>query len=182
MQTVLFGIFTLVLAFVSRRSLLRPRSHGFFRFFAWEAILALILINAPTWFQDPFHWHQVVSWALLILAIIPLVLGIVRLQTRGKPRDDGIREPELLAFERTTTLVRDGIFGLIRHPLYSSLLLLAWGVFFKEPSAIGGALALAATLLLLLTAKADEAECLRTFGEEYARYRQHTKMFIPYIV
>jgi len=181
-QTLLFGMFTLVLAFVSRRSLLRPRSHGFFRFFAWEAILALILINAPKWFYDPYHWHQIVSWALLILAIVPLVLGIVWLRTRGTPRDGGKREPELLAFERTTTLVSDGIFGLIRHPLYSSLLLLAWGLFFKEPSPVGSGLAVAATLFLLLTAKTDEAECLRKFGQEYARYMQNTKMFIPYIV
>ena len=34
---------TLLLLYVSRASLRRPRSHGFFRFFAWEAILGLTL-------------------------------------------------------------------------------------------------------------------------------------------
>lgn len=182
MQPLLFIICTLVLTLVSRKSMLRPKSHGFFRFFAWEAILALILLNAPDWFHDPLHWHQLISWALLIVCIIPLVLGIVWLRTRGKPLPGRGREPELLGFEQTTVLVSDGIFGLIRHPLYSSLLLLAWGVFFKEPSTLGGALALAATILLVLTAQRDEVECLRTFGADYERYMHHSRMFIPYIL
>lgn len=181
-QALLFVIPTLILAVVSRRSLLLPRSHGFYRFFAWEAILALILMNGPIWFHDPFHWHQLISWVLLILSLVPLVLGILWLRRRGMPRGDGRREPELLGFERTTTLVSDGIFGLIRHPLYSSLLLLTWGVFFKEPSAEGGTLALAATILLVVTAKRDEAECVRTFGAQYERYMQRTRMFIPHVL
>ena len=41
-----------VLAYVSRRSLLRPRTHGFFRFFVFEAILALCLLNLPVWFDQ----------------------------------------------------------------------------------------------------------------------------------
>lgn len=182
MRPILFVSCTFILVFVSRKSLLRPRSHGFFRFFAWETILGLFLLNVPVWFHDPLAWHQVVSWVLLIVCIIPFVLGIVWLRTRGRPTAGARRGAELLAFERTTKLVNDGIFGLIRHPLYSSLLLLAWGVFFKDPSSLGIALALAATILLLLTAKRDEAECLQTFGAAYREYMHHTRMFIPYVL
>jgi len=35
------------LLYVSRKSLFLPRSHGFWRFFAWESILALLLLNLP---------------------------------------------------------------------------------------------------------------------------------------
>ncbi len=172
----------MLLAIISRRSLLRPRSHGFYRFFAWEAILGLVLINTPYWFKDAFTWHQIISWFLLIVCIIPLVLGVSGLRSHGRADAGARRDPELLGFERTTALVNDGIFGLIRHPLYSSLLLLAWGVFFKDPSLLGGALAAAATLLLVLTARRDEAECLQVFGAEYRQYMQHTRMFIPYVL
>jgi hypothetical protein len=58
-------------------------------------------------------------------------------RTRGRPdasRHDGA---PLLYFEKTTQLVTTGVFKYIRHPLYSSLLLLAWGVFFKHPSWVG---------------------------------------------
>ena len=91
-------------------------------------------------------------------------------------------EPQLLAFEKTTTLVNTGIYHYIRHPLYSSLLFLAWGIFFKVPTWLGALLALAATLFLFATAKADEAECIRFFGPAYETYMKQTKRFVPFLL
>ncbi|MEJ2737690.1 MAG: isoprenylcysteine carboxylmethyltransferase family protein, partial [Anaerolineae bacterium] len=87
----------------------------------------------------------------------------------------------LIEFEKTTRLVTVGAYRYIRHPLYSSLLFLAWGIFFKDPSWIGGLLVLAATLLLLVTARAEEAENVRFFGQAYEAYMGQTKRFIPYL-
>jgi len=87
----------------------------------------------------------------------------------------------LLRFEKTTQLVTTGAFKYIRHPLYSSLLLLAWGVFFKHPSWVGSGVVLGATAFLLATAKVEELESVRYFGATYQAYRQHTKMFIPFV-
>jgi protein-S-isoprenylcysteine O-methyltransferase Ste14 len=42
-------------------------------------------------------------------------------------------------------------------------------------------LALAATFLLIATARADEAECLRFFGAAYQDYMTHTKRFVPFL-
>ena len=50
-----------VLAYLSRASLRVPGSHGFYRFFAWECILALFLLNVKVWFQKPFSWYQLLS-------------------------------------------------------------------------------------------------------------------------
>jgi len=87
----------------------------------------------------------------------------------------------LLAFEKTTTLVTEGAYRYIRHPLYSSLLFLTWGIFFKYPVALSAAMALAATCFLIATARADEAECIRFFGPSYEQYMKRTKMFIPFL-
>ena len=142
----------------------------------------MALINIPVWFHHWRSWYQTISWILLFSSFIPLGLGLDALRRRGGPRDPNARpELELLAFERTSRLVSEGVFRYIRHPLYCSLLLLAWGLFFKSPSPIGVALAAVATLSLLLTARADEAECLQTFGTEYRNYMQRTKMFLPYV-
>ena len=65
--------------------------------------------------------------------------------------------------------------------MYCSLLVLTWGLFFKDPSSTGAALASAATLSLVLTAKADEAECIGAFGDDYRNYMKRTRMFIPYV-
>ncbi len=157
-------------------------SHGFYRFFAWEAILALILLNLPVWFKDPFLWYQILSWILLSLSFIPFVMGVRSLRLIGKPDKEARRDSNLLGFEHTTQLVTTGIYSTIRHPLYSSLFLLNWGVYLKLPSAAGTLLACAATLFLVATAKADERECIQYFGGEYSIYMKRTKMFIPYVL
>lgn len=181
MNPIIFTIGTLLLMVISWKSLLSPRSHGFYRFFAWEAIFALFLLNVKFWFHQPFAWNQWIAWFLLIVCIIPLVFGVHSLRTRGKPEQQREGDPALLAFEKTTTLVTTGIFHYIRHPLYSSLLLLAWGIFFKAPSWIGFGLAMIASLFLLATARVDEAECTQFFGSGYQEYMKQTKMFIPYL-
>jgi protein-S-isoprenylcysteine O-methyltransferase Ste14 len=101
---------------------------------------------------------------------------------RGKPTSTRENDLALLAFEKTTTLVTDGIYKYIRHPLYSSLLLLTWGIFFKLPSPLAAGLSGVATLFLVLTAKADEDECMRFFGAQYMEYMKNSKMFIPHIL
>ncbi len=86
-----------------------------------------------------------------------------------------------MGIEKTTELVTTGAYRYTRHPIYSSLLFLAWGVFFKRPSWVGGLLASSATLFLLATAKAEESENLGYFGPAYSEYMKRTKMFIPFL-
>lgn len=180
-EWVLFGAASFLLVVISWKSLRQPGSHGFYRFFAWEAILALFLINASAWFYRPFAWNQIVAWTLLALSLVPLVLGLRSLRGQGKPAQQREDDPSLLAFEKTTMLVTTGIYHHVRHPLYSSLLLLAWGIFFKSPSLPGLLLAVTATLFLVATARADERECMRFFGAPYRDYMKNTKMFLPYL-
>jgi protein-S-isoprenylcysteine O-methyltransferase Ste14 len=179
-QWVVFLLGSILIVAVSWKSLRQPRSHGFYRFFAWEAILALFLLNVNFWFRDPFGWNQLIAWTLLFASLIPLGLGLHSLKTRGRPNVTRAADASLLGFEKTTQLVVTGIYRYIRHPLYSSLLLLAWGIFFKAPSVTGGTLAVTATFFLVYTAKADERECIRFFGEKYQEYMKKTKQFIPF--
>ena len=127
-QLVGFATISAVLVAVSWRSLRRPRSHGFPRLFAWECIAALFLLVVPDWWREPLAWHQLVSWVLMTLSIIPAVWGFVLLARSGR-QVPGRRaaDPALLPFEATSRLVTTGIYRYIRHPLYSSLLLLTWG-------------------------------------------------------
>ena len=148
------------------------RAHGFFRFFAWEAILALILLNVDVWFRDPFSLLQIVSWILLVICIALVIHGFYLLRVIGKPQGD---------FENTTVLVKKGAYKYIRHPLYSSLLFLAWGAFLKDISISSIALVILSTIFLVLTARMEEQENIARFGKSYADYIKETRMFIPFI-
>ena len=179
-KLLVFLLATLWLAYVSRASLRVPRSHGFYRFLSWEAILALGLLNVEVWFRDPFSWHQLISWFLLAIAGFLVLHGMLLLRQLGK-RDPQRKDATLIEFEKTTRLVTVGAYRYIRHPLYSSLLFLAWGIFFKDPSWVGGLLALVASLCLLAAAQVEEAENVRFFGPVYEAYMARTKRFIPYL-
>jgi protein-S-isoprenylcysteine O-methyltransferase Ste14 len=180
LQISLFVLGTAALAFISRRSLYAPGSHGFYRFFAWEILLGMFLLNVQDWFRDPLVWHQLISWLLLVLSLGLVILGVRLLRLIGR-QDAGRSDPALLAMEKTSRLVTVGLYRYIRHPLYSSLLFLGWGMFFKSPSWLDAGLALLCTAFLVATARIEEGENIRYFGDEYVKYMQHSKMFIPYI-
>ena len=107
--------------------------------------------------------------------------GASLLHVIGKPdkkRDDAT----ITGIEKTTTLVAVGAYKYIRHPIYGSLLFLAWGAFFKDMSSATGMLVLVATVFLVVTAKVEEVENIRFFGSAYLSYMEHTKMFIPFLL
>jgi len=179
-KAITFGVITLLLVYVSRGSLRSFCLHGFYRFVAWEMITALVILNLDAWFVAPLAWHQLISWALLVLSLFLVIEGVRLLRLIGKP--DAERADEgLMGVEKTTQLVTVGVYQYIRHPLYSSLLCLAWGAFFKSPSWIASFLALGASLFLALTAKVEEAKNGQYFGGAYQAYLKRTKMFIPYV-
>jgi len=184
-RITLFLVLTLALAVLSRRWLLSPAAHGFWRFWLWEADVALLFlcfVGVAEWFRDPLSLRQLASWALLFGSLAMLVPGVLLLQRRGLPEERGRKGEDLLPFERTTRLVTTGVFRYVRHPMYASLLYLAWGVLLKRPNWWGLVLALVATGAAILTAKAEEAEDLRSFGEPYRDYVKRSRMFVPYLL
>ena len=84
------------------------------------------------------------------------------------------RESELLNTELR-------IYALIRHPMYLSLILLAWGAAVKDATWLTLGLALFVTACLYLTSRRDEKECLMFFGDAYVAYMQRSKRFIPWL-
>jgi protein-S-isoprenylcysteine O-methyltransferase Ste14 len=184
-QLILFLVATGLITHISRLSLHQPHSHGFYRFFAWETILILFLRNIPVWFNNPLAWYQLISWFLLIICCVPVIYGVRMLKQAGqapeKETTSQRKDEPLFEFEKTTSLVTCGIYRYIRHPLYSSLLLLAWGIFFKRPDWTGLFLVLAASLFLAITASIEEQENIRYFGPAYQDYMRHTRRFIPFL-
>ena len=179
-KVILFIVASLGIAWLSRTSLRDFRSHGFYRFFAWEAILVLILLNLDYWFYEPLSSHQIVSWLLLIVSLFLVIHGVQLLRKKGKP-DSQRYDPALIGLEKTTELVTVGVYRYIRHPLYSSLLFLAWGAFVKHFSWAGVFLAVIATFFLTVTAKMEEVENTRFFGAAYQSYMKKTKLFVPFL-
>jgi protein-S-isoprenylcysteine O-methyltransferase Ste14 len=172
-RLLVFVIVTVGLTAYSFPYLRDRRSHGFFRYFAWEAVLGLVLLNIEYWLENPFSPRQVFSWIFLVVSLYMVIEGVRLMRAVGRPEG---------RLENTTELVSIGLFRYIRHPLYSSLLFLAWGAFLKNVSLVSGVVVLAATLLLFATAKVEEDEDLSKFGARYAEYMKKTTRFVPFLV
>lgn len=180
-QTVVFVIGTLFFLYVSRRSLLNPKSHGFYRFFVFEGNLALVLLNHPYWFINPFSPLHILSWLLLAVSICFIVQSLMMLRQRGGHRDRP-DTPENHAFENTVNVVDTGLYRYIRHPMYSSLLFLGWGACLKNITPLTIVLVLGVSGFLVVAARVEEQENIRFFGFPYRAYMKRSRMFIPWLL
>lgn len=142
--------------------------------------MGLVCLNISFWFMEPFSPAHLLSWLLLIFSVVLVVNGLSLLKNRGgsgRPNS----QVENFRFENTTQLVTSGIYHYIRHPMYSSLLFLAWGAFFKNISWAGTFLVLFSTGCLMATAKIEEQENCDYFGQAYVDYKKRSKKFVPII-
>jgi len=178
---ILFGILSLPVLYLSRKALLAPLSHGFYRFFSWECILWLFAFNYEYWFIEPFSICQIISWLFLIISTYLILAGVIQLK-KAKNTNSTREDKTLYEFERTSELIVSGIYGYIRHPMYSSLLFLTWGILLKNPTVQLIVVAGLSTVFLYFTAVFDEKECLNYFGESYQNYMKQTKRFIPFVI
>ena len=149
------------------------RYHGITRFFAFESVFILVMLNFNVWFVNPLSPFQLVSWLLLILSIYVVITGYLLLKRKGKPDTN---------FENTSKLVKSGIYGYIRHPLYLSIFLLGTGVMLKDPKLAQLILGLINLIAIYITARIEENEMIAKFGDEYRTYMKETKMFFPFVI
>jgi protein-S-isoprenylcysteine O-methyltransferase Ste14 len=176
----ILAIGTGVFLWVSRHNLLKWRQHGFYRYLAWQSILIAFVINMEYWFVDPFSLSQLLAWLLLMISLILIVIAVGAFRKLGEI-DHERTDPGLVGIEKTTQLVTTGIYRYIRHPFYSSLLFLTWGILFKHIDLASLVLALLATTFLVITARIEESENVVYFGQPYRAYMTRTRMFIPFV-
>lgn len=179
-QLAIFIVATGVLMFICRRQLINPGCHGFYRFFALEGILALALLNLAIEGRDLFTPLRLLSGLFMTSSLVLVIVSLRQLQQGGKNRRNDC--PENFTFENTVQLVTHGIYQYVRHPMYTSLLLLAWGIFLQDPSWLAAIIALEVSLMLICTIRVEEQENRVFFGEAYVHYQQSNKMLIPFVL
>jgi protein-S-isoprenylcysteine O-methyltransferase Ste14 len=169
---VLIGGSIFIILFSWFVSLREHRYHGIPRFFAFEGLLLLGLLQSPVWFNNPLSILQIFSWLLLIISIYYAITAFNLFQRHGRPGRN---------FENTTKLVTTGLYRYVRHPMYGSLFILGIGMFLKSITWQSGILILIISVALFITCKIEEKEMIKKFGDDYRAYISITKMFIPYL-
>ena len=78
-------------------------------------------------------------------------------------------------------LITTGIYGYIRHPMYFSVIVMMLAFVTSTPTTVEIVLFISLIVVLVLKAKREEKLWLN-HNEEYEKYKEQTKLFIPYIL
>lgn len=99
----------------------------------------------------------------------------------------GVLQTDILSFvglrqllereERPAKLVTNGLYGYVRHPLYSAGLLFIWLAPVMSVNSL--ILFTSLTIYIIVGAFFEERKLSREFGQEYINYRSVTPMLIP---
>ena len=181
LRIILLFFGTLFFLYISKKTLFNVKVHGFYRFFVFEVILFLIILNIPYWFSSPLSTLQIISWIFLTISIYLVIASIYYLKKVGSYRKRDL-ESANFKFENTANLVKDGIYKYIRHPMYSSLLFLSIATMLKNLTLLTILLTIIIIVFLILTAIIEEKENKKYFGQVYDEYMIMTKMFIPFML
>jgi protein-S-isoprenylcysteine O-methyltransferase Ste14 len=167
-----FILVTIGMVYIFRKNLSDPRHFSFYRFLAFETLIAILFLNIRSWMLDPFSPHHLLSWVLLFLAAAVAANSLILLKREGQPVGNIVH---------TTRMVSTGIYKYIRHPLYTSLILLAWAIYLKNPRPLSTTLIFTACGLLAATAIVEEQQNIEKFGEAYRLYMDKTRRFLPFV-
>ena len=176
---LIFVVFWIVSAFSVKRTI--ERGGG-----GWER-LALLATGAGAWvlfrrgevggFLDLTLWPRtaVVAAVAVLVTVSGLAFTLWARVTLGRNWSGSV------VFKQDHELIERGPYRLVRHPIYTGLLLMALGTSIAQRRVSG--FAMTAILLTGLWLKSRREERLMTahFPEAYPRYRERVRALIPFI-
>lgn len=112
------------------------------------------------------------SYTLIILSILLVFWAILAMQ-KSKLRI--LPEPSPNA-----TLITNGPYRFIRHPMYTAILLGSAGLLINQFTWLHLALVIALAIVLLIKLNWEEKMLSQKF-DEYKEYMKHTKRIVPFI-
>ena len=139
-------------------------------------LVGLVYIVAPQrvkWVALPFPtWSR---WIGACLGIISLPLFAWTHHTLGKNWSVALLTKE------GHTLVANGPYRWVRHPMYTTIFLQALAFFLLSANWIIGMTGLGTSILCVARVGDEEALMIEEFGDQYRAYMQRTGRFLPRI-
>ena len=115
-------------------------------------------------FHDPIFPFLIIGGCgnlIVGLTFIFLAMGFLRFTGRVEKGRD---------FTHTTTLVTDGIFAIVRHPLYLGWLLLYPAVIFLSQNGLVTIMGFLGSICMVQIARLDDESLIEKFGDPYISY------------
>lgn len=149
----------------------------------WLPLIIAILLLGPgdwyghSWLRERFVKHSnFVGTIGLSISIIGAIIACTSRYILGKNWSLSVQR------KANHQLIQRGIYKIVRHPIYTGLLLL----FIGNAIIVGDYRAIIAVLIVFVSLwqklKKEEKLLSETFGTKYTEYKNQTKALIPYLL
>jgi len=132
---------------------------------------SLPLIRAPQWAVD--HPIVLLDWLAVAAALVAYALTVPCWLTLGSNWSLAVVP------NKQTTLITNGWYGRIRHPIYALGLLLMLATVVVAPSPAVVMVAIAHLTLVIRKASSEERHLKQRHGQAYQDYCDRTGRFLP---
>ena len=142
------------------------------------ALAAVVLINTffPDWnvYLLPAFWleSEVVRYAGIALLLISLVWTIAAQLQMGDSWRIGIDE------KKATSLVRSGIFGYSRNPIFLGMMVSLFGFLLALPNAFTLLFLVLGWALIQIQVRLEEEWLEKLHGDEYTDYKNNVRRWV----
>jgi protein-S-isoprenylcysteine O-methyltransferase Ste14 len=143
---------------------------------AGQLITALLFL--AVWITDSFFFNYSTLLNDYIPPAVQIALAIIMLILSGCLSLTGLYIVFGQVRERPG-VIRKGVFGVVRHPIYLGEMLLYLGLLFFSTSLAALAVWIIAIAFLHYLSRHEERLLLARFGEEYADYMREVPMYFP---
>lgn len=110
-----------------------------------------------------------------VLAVIGLTIAILARRTLGRNWSGNVE------LKKGHTLTTNGIYGIVRHPIYLGMFLMMLGTLVVFQSIVTLLLCLSVISVFIFRINREEKLMMKTFPKEYPKYKKQVKALIPYI-
>jgi len=146
---------------------------------AGQIFFALVFLGV--WVTDSFFLKYTTQLNDAVPALVRMPIGIALLCLSAYCALSGMR----IVFgkvRQTPSVIREGVFGVVRHPIYLSEVLLYLGLFMLNMSLAAGGVWIGAAFFLYGLSRHEERLLLQRFGDDYRNYMHDVGMWIPRLI
>jgi protein-S-isoprenylcysteine O-methyltransferase Ste14 len=142
---------------------------------AGQLVIAVLFIITYT--ADTFFFKFSTFLNDIIPEIIRIPLGFLILFIAGLTAKKG--HDLVFKENKNQSIIKNGVFAVVRHPIYSSEILVYSGLLVLSLSLISFCILIIGIAFIYYISKHEEKLLLERFGPEYVDYMEKTPMFIP---
>lgn len=131
----------------------------------------IIIVYTPPWsvVRLLVTWGSLLifAWAFFFNYDSLSFFGIRQILSFGKPKKT----------DRSSEIKRNGLLGIVRHPMYFALILYLWSQTFRVMDVVTNTVL---TIYVLIGTKLEEDKLILEFGDTYVKYQREVPMLIPF--